>query len=102
METVAKKRRKPRPRRGFTREFKDGVIEAYRQGGMSLPQVAERFEIAESTLRYWLKQAEGGDDDGLSRSERDELAALRRENRQLHQDIEVLKRATAFFAKETR
>ncbi|MET7684230.1 hypothetical protein [Streptomyces sp. NPDC005423] len=55
-------------------------------------------------MRDWVKQAEvaAGERDGLTSSEREELAALRRENRQLREDVEVLKRATVFFAKESR
>jgi len=55
-------------------------------------------------VREWVKQAEvdAGQRDGLTSDERAELAALRRENRRLRDDVEVLKRATAFFAKETR
>ena len=56
-------------------------------------------------MREWVKQAEidaGARTDGLTSSERDELAQLRRENRRLREDVEILKRATAFFAKETR
>jgi transposase len=57
-------------------------------------------------VREWVKQAERDEgtrvDGGLSTSEREELAELRAENRRLAQDVEILKRATAFFAKETR
>jgi transposase len=55
-------------------------------------------------VRDWVRQAEvdAGERDGLTSSEREELAQLRRENRRLREDVEVLKRATAFFAKETR
>ncbi|WP_328834927.1 hypothetical protein [Streptomyces europaeiscabiei] len=55
-------------------------------------------------MRLWVSQAEvvAGERDGLTSSEREELAALRRENRRLREDVEVLRRATAFFAKETR
>ncbi|NDZ77602.1 hypothetical protein G3I19_03495 [Streptomyces sp. SID10853] len=55
-------------------------------------------------MRDWVKQAEvdGGERNGLTSSEREELAALRRENRRLREDVDVLKRATAFVAKETR
>ena len=56
-------------------------------------------------MREWLKQAErdaGTRTDGLTTTEKDELAALRRENRRLREDVDILKRATAFFAKETR
>jgi transposase len=56
-------------------------------------------------VREWVRQAErdaGTPGDGLGGSEQAELAALRRENRRLREDVEILKRATAFFAKETR
>ncbi|MBD9703617.1 hypothetical protein IHE56_16330 [Streptomyces sp. ID01-12c] len=55
-------------------------------------------------MRLWGSQAEvnAGERDGLSSSEREELAALRRENRRLREDVDILKRATAFFPKETR
>ncbi len=56
-------------------------------------------------MREWVRQAErdaGTRSDGLTSSEREELAALRRENRRLREDVDILKRATAFFAKETR
>ena len=56
-------------------------------------------------MREWVKQADlddGTRTDGLTTSEREELATLRRDNRRLREDVEILKRATAFFAKETR
>ena len=57
-------------------------------------------------MREWVKQAERDtgtrDDDGLTSSERAELVQPRRENRRLREDVEILKRATAFFATETR
>ena len=58
----------------------------------------------ETAVREWVKQADidAGRRDGLTTAEREELVALRRENRQLREDVGILKRATAFFAKETR
>ena len=55
-------------------------------------------------MRAWVKQADvdDGHREGLTTSEREELARMRRENRRLTQDVEILKRATAFFAEETR
>ena len=47
-------------------------------------------------------EIDAGERDGLTSGEREELAALRRENRRLREDVDILKRATAFFAKETR
>ena len=63
------------------------------------------FDLTETAVREWVKQADIDDglrSDGLTTSEREELNRLRRENRRLAEDVEILKRATAFFAKETR
>ena len=102
METMAKK--KPRPRRAFTPEFKAEIVEACRRGDRSLGQVARDFDLTETAVRSWFKQAEidSGKADGLTTEERQELARLRRENRRLQADVDLLKRATAFFAQETR
>jgi transposase len=103
MESVGKK--KPRPRRSFSPEFKAEIVELCQRGERSVGQVAKDFDLTETAVREWLKQAErdvGIGDGGLTTSEKDELAALRRENRRLREDVDILKRATAFFAKETR
>ena len=73
------------------------VVHAGVQGG-------DRGAVTETAVRTWVAQAEtdAGERPGLTSSEREELARLRRENRSLREDVEVLKRATAFFAKETR
>lgn len=103
METMAKK--KPRPRRSFTPEFKADIVSRCRAGDRTVAQVAKDFDLTETAVRAWVRQAElddGTRTDGLSSDEREELAQLRRENRRLREDVEILKRATAFFAKETR
>ena len=103
METMGKK--KPRPRRSFTPEFKAEIVELCRRGDRSIGQIAKDFDLTETGVREWVKQAErdaGTRSDGLTTAERDELAQLRRENRRLREDVDILKRATAFFAKETR
>ena len=101
METMG---RAKRPRRSFTKAFKAEVVELVRQPGNSAASVARDLELTETAVRAWVKQADidDGHRDGLTTSEREELAQLRRENRRLAQDVEILKRATAFFAKETR
>ena len=102
METVAKN--KPRRRRSFTPEFKAEIVEACGRGDRSIGQVARDFDLTETAVREWVRQADvdAGRRDGLTTTEREELAQLRRENRRLREDVEILKRATAFFAKETR
>jgi len=64
------------------------------------------FDLTETAVRGWVKQAERaagtGTDSGLTTGEREELRELRRENRRLREDVGILKRATAFFATETR
>lgn len=99
------KDRKPRrARRSFTPEFKAEIVELCLQGDRSIGEVSRDFDLTETAVREWVKQAEvdAGARPGLSSAEREELGRLRRENRQLRGDVEILKRATAFFAKETR
>lgn len=102
MQTM--ERKKPRPRRSFTPEFKADIVERCRAGDRSIGQVAKDFDLGETAVRTWVRQAEvdAGERDGLTTKEIEELAQLRRENRRLREDVEILKRATAFFAKETR
>jgi transposase len=102
MEDVEKRARQ---RRSFTAEFKAEIVELCQRGDRSVRQVARDFDLTETAVREWVKQAErdaGTRSDGLTSSERAELAALRRDNRRLREDVEILTRATAFFAKETR
>jgi transposase len=102
METMERTSR--RPRRSFTPEFKAEIVERCRKGDRSIGQVAKDFELTETAVRAWVKQAEvdAGERAGLTTEERQELTQLRRDNRRLREDNETLKRATAFFARETR
>ena len=102
METM--ERKKPRPRRSFTPEFKAEIVDCCRGGDRTIGQVARDFDLTETAVRAWVRQAEvdAGERDGLTTEERQELSRLRRENRRLQMDVDLLKRATAFFAKETR
>lgn len=102
METM--ERKKPRPRRSFTSEFKADIVDRCRAGDRTISQVARDFDLTETAVRAWVNQAEtdAGERPGLTTEERAELTKLRRENRSLKEDVEVLKRATVFFAKETR
>jgi transposase len=102
MDGMGKQRR---PRRAFTPEFKAEIVEVCRRGDRSVGQVAKDFDLTETAVRDWVRQADidaGVRSDGLTSAEREELMRLPRENRRLTEDVEILKRATAFFAKETR
>src|SRR5215472_2554366 len=100
MESMGRKR--SRLRRSFTPEFKAEIVELCQRGDRSVGQVARDFDLTETAVREWVKQAERDagtrQDGGLTSAERKELAELRRENRRLREDVEILKRATAFFA----
>src|SRR5215469_3506016 len=104
MESMGRK--KSRPRRSFTPEFKAEVVELCQRGDRSVGQVARDFDLTETAVREWVRQAERDAgtrvDGGLTSAERRELLELCRECRRLRVDVEILKRATAFFAKETR
>jgi transposase len=101
MDQTTKQRR---ARREFTAEFRAEVVELCRAGDRSISQVCRDLDLTESAVRRWVEQAEidAGRKRGLSSDERAELARLRRENRVLREERDILKRATAFFAKETR
>ncbi|WP_165547108.1 transposase [Kribbella sindirgiensis] len=103
MESTGEK--KPGPRRWFTSEFKAEIVELCQRGDRSICQVVKDFDLTEAAVREWLRLAERGagtGDGGLTSSEKDELAQLRRENRRLREDLEILKLAAAFFAKEAQ
>lgn len=83
-------------------EFRRRAIDLARQPGVSVAQVAKDLGISESGLRRWMAQddIDAGRKEGLSTSEREELVRLRRENRRQQMEIEILKRASAYFAQE--
>ena len=101
METMG---RAKRPRRSFTKEFKAEVVALVRQPGNSAASVARDLDLTETAVRAWVKQADidDGDREGLTSAQLAELAQLRKENRVLREERDILKRATAFFARETR
>jgi transposase len=78
--------KKPRRRRAFTAEFKAEIVELCQRGDRSAGQVAKDFDLTETAVREWVRQAErdaGTRDGGLTSDERRELAELRKENRRL-------------------
>ena len=92
-----------RVRRSFTPEFKAQTVELVRSSGKSVGEVCRDLDLTETAVRRWLAQADidAGRRDGLTTAEREELSRLRRENRVLREERDILKKAAAFFAKET-
>jgi transposase len=101
---VESSKQERRPRRSFTNEFKAEVVELVRQPGNTAGSVARDLDLTETAVRAWVRQADidQGRREGLTTAEREELTRLRRENRVLREERDILKRATAFFARETR
>ena len=95
-----------RARRRFTAEYKAEVVRLVRDGGKSIGQVSRELDLTETAVRQWVSQAAIDSGQGLTgvltTAERQELGQLRREVRQLRMEREILKKATAFFAKENQ
>lgn len=93
-----------RKRRTFTAEFKTEAVRLCKIGDRTIKQVAEDLDLTETALRDWVKRADidagEGPPGALTTAERDELTRLRRENKRLQMEREILKKAAAFFAKE--
>ncbi len=87
----------------YPKEFKAQIVALHR-AGRTPAELAAEFEPTEESIRAWIKQAEcdeGVRDDGLTTGEKEELVRLRRENRQLKIEREILAKAAAWFARET-
>jgi transposase len=92
-------------RRHFTPEYKAEVVRLVRTGGKKVGEVSRDLGLTETSVRAWVNQAEvdegKGSQGALTTAERDEFAALKREVRTLRLERDILKKATAFFAKES-
>jgi transposase len=91
-------------RKKFTKEFKAEAIALVKQQGLSVNRVAKDLGVSWAVVNTWVTQAaadSGEKPELLTTAEREELSALRRENRTLKMEREILKKATAFFAKES-
>ena len=95
-----------RKRRSFTKAYKAEVAELIRKSGKSVGAVAKELDLTETALREWVRRAEVDSGRGpvgaLTTAEREELAQLRRRVKTLEMEREILKKATAFFAKESK
>jgi transposase len=83
-------------------EFKADVARVARRGDRPVAEVAADFDVSLESVRRWKRQAERDDGmkDGLTTAEQSELVQLRRRTRRLEQENEILRRATAYFAKD--
>ena len=93
-----------RERRAFTEEFKAGVVRLVLDEGRTIGSVSRDMDLTESAVRLWVEHARAdrtGGKTGLTTEERAELSRLRKENRELRMEREILKKAAAFFAKES-
>ena len=93
----------PNPKPPYPPEFRAEAVRLARSPGNSIRQVARDLGVATESLRRWVIQADidRGDSPGLTTDERAELTRLRRENRTLRIEREILKKAAVFFATET-
>ena len=93
-----------RRRRAFTPEFKADAVRLVKAGDRGVVQVAKDLDLTETALREWVKRdavdAGKGPPDALTTVEREELVRLRRDNKRLLMERDILKKAAAFFAKE--
>jgi transposase len=102
---MVEEKRERRRRRSFSDEFKAGAVRLVLDEGKSINQVAKELDLTASALGDWVARARADRSrgkTGLTTAERDELARLRKENRELRVERDILKQAAAFFAKHQR
>ena len=96
---------KKRARRKFSAEFKAETVRLVRDSDRSISAIARELDLSETALRRWVEQVEvdagRGPVGALTTSERAELLLLRRETKRLRMERDILKKATAFFARES-
>jgi len=90
------------PRNGFPPEFRERAVALVRSSGRPISQLAKELGVSSTGLQRWVAQAkvDAGETPGVTSDDRAELVKLRRDNRRLEMENEILKRAAAYFAKE--
>ena len=85
----------------YPKEFRADVVAVARQGDLSLKEVAADFGVSQASVTNWMRQADidEGRVDGVTSEAVEELRLLKKRNRTLEQEVEILRRATAYFAK---
>ncbi len=104
MARMASGSKQRRSRRSFTNEFKEGAVSLVLDRGKSISQVGRDLDVAQSVVAGWVKQARAnrsGGKTGLTTEERAELTRLRRELKTVTMERDLLKKAAAFFAKQS-
>jgi transposase len=94
------------PKVQFTKEFKEEAVKMVRDSGLSLKEVSRRLSLPESTLRYWVKTIDSISNNSKHQNkvitpEQMELSRLRRELAEVKMERDILKKAAAYFAKES-
>ena len=105
MSRMAKDARSRRARRQFSEEFKEGAVRLVLDEGKTVGAVARELDLTASALSLWVRQARAErtkGKSGLMKEEREELTRLRKENRELRLERDLLKKVSALFAKDQR
>ncbi len=85
-------------RRRFSKEFKREAVKLFRESGKSITSIARELGVRPNVLRSWVDMVEAEEKTGLGPDELEELKRLRKENNRLREEVEILGKATAFFA----
>jgi transposase len=104
VSTMDQPKREKRPRKHHTDEFKAGAVKLVLDEGKTVAQAARDLDVTPSALGTWVARERAdrdGGKSGLTSEERAELAKLRKENRQLRMERDILKKCAAFFARES-